>query len=128
MGKGSKERLVPLPLVVLRTLEVYYRATRPKGPFLFPGQDPSSPISRNAVGEAIHIAASAAGIRRRCTPHILRHSFATHLHEDGTDIRVIQVLLGHSSIRTTIRYTHVSTEQLAKVRSPIEKIQSIKIA
>jgi site-specific recombinase XerD len=128
IGKGSKERLVPLSPVILRTLEVYYKETRPKGPFLFPGQEPSSHISRNAVGEAIHKAAMAAGIRRRCTPHILRHSFATHLHEAGTDIRVIQVLLGHSSIRTTMRYVHVNAERLAKVRSPIESIQNAKIA
>jgi len=127
-GKGGKERQVLLSPLMLRTLEVYYRATRPKGPFLFPGQEPFSHISRNAIGEAIHKAALAAGIRRRCTPHILRHSFATHLHESGTSIRVVQVLLGHSSIRTTMRYVHVNAEQLAKVRSPIESIQNAKIA
>ena len=126
-GKGGKERLVPLPNIVLRMLELYYRTVRPVGPFLFPGKDPSCPVSRNAVGEAIHRAALAAGIRKRCTPHVLRHSFATHLLENGTSIRVIQVLLGHGSIRTTVRYTHVDAELLAKVRSPIESIQSVKI-
>lgn len=126
-GKGSKERQLPLPPCVLLALENYYRAVRPRGPFLFPGQDPSVPISRSAVGDALHKAALRAGVRKRCTPHILRHSFATHLHENGTDIRIIQVLLGHSSIRTTTRYTHVDSVHLAKVKSPIEAIPNAKI-
>ena len=127
LGKGNKERLVPLPERVLIALRAYWLIARPCGPFLFPGQDPSSPISRNAVGQALHKAAVSAGIRKRCTPHILRHSFATHHLENGTDIRVIQVLLGHRSIRTTTRYTHVDAAFLAKIKSPIESIHSAKI-
>lgn len=128
VGKGNKVRLCPMHQVVLSSLEAYYRAVRPRGPFLFPGEDPAQPISRSAVGIAIHTAAVAAGIRKRCTPHILRHSFATHLLESGTDIRAIQVLLGHNSIRTTMRYTHVDAAFLAKVRLPIERIESARIA
>jgi integrase/recombinase XerD len=128
VGKGNKERELPLPAQVLESLEVYYRTTRPRGCYLFPSsKEPNRAMNRDSIGAALHKAALAAGIRKRCTPHVLRHSFATHLLEGGTDIRVIQVLLGHQSIRTTMRYTHVNAAQLGKVVCPIERIPSLRI-
>jgi integrase/recombinase XerD len=123
-GKGKKDRLVMLSDRLLIILREYFGLVRPPRPFLFPGNQPCKPISESSVQRAFHAAAIRAGIRatRRLTPHSLRHCFATHLLEAGTDIRVIQVLLGHSSIRTTARYTQVSERHIASVQSPLDRL------
>ena len=95
---------------------------RPRSSWLFPGRNPENHISKGAVEEAVRKAAQEAGITKRVTPHVLRHSFATHLLETGTDIRTIQVLLGHNSIRTTERYTHVSRAHVGRVKSPLDRL------
>jgi site-specific recombinase XerD len=119
-GKRGRDRFVMLPQRVLKWLREYWQMARPRSSWLFPGQDPEHHISKSAVEDAVRKAARDAGITKRVTPHILRHSFATHLLETGTDIRTIQVLLGHNSIRTTERYTHVSRAHVGRVKSPLD--------
>jgi site-specific recombinase XerD len=99
------------------------KSVRPQGGWLFPGRKLGTPLTRSAVAKALAAGARRAGIHKRITPHLLRHSFATHLLEAGADIRVIQVLLGHSSIRTTARYTQVSARHIASVPSPLDQIK-----
>jgi integrase/recombinase XerD len=123
-AKGGRDRMVPLPERVLFTLRQYYRAVRPTGPFLFPGKEPGHHISVDAFRHHLHEAARNAGLQKRTHPHVLRHSFATHLLELGTDIRVIQMLLGHSSILTTLRYTRVTPRHVARVQSPIDVLDT----
>jgi site-specific recombinase XerD len=125
-GKGGRDRFVPLPERVLFMLRRYWAAARPKGPQLFPGKEPGRGISPDAVRAHLHAAARKAGLTKRVTPHVLRHSFATHLLELGTDVRVIQMLLGHSSIRTTLRYTRVTDKHIARVQSPIDVLATPK--
>lgn len=119
-AKGGRDRFVPLPERVLFTLREYWRAAHPTGPELFPGKEPGHPISVDAVRHHLHEAALKAGLQKPVTPHILRHSFATHLLELGTDIRVIQMLLGHTSIATTLRYARVTPAHVARVQCPID--------
>ena len=123
LGKGQKDRFVMLSEQLLLVLRTYWKTVRPQGGWLFPGRKKGTPISRGAAEKALAAAAKKAGIKKRVTPHLLRHSFATHLLEDGTDIRVIQVLLGHTSIRTTARYTQVSERHIGSVKSPLDKIR-----
>ena len=118
-GKGRKDRYVPLSQVLLELLRHYWKLTRSR-PWLFPGQKPGRYLSTRTVQRACDRAAKAAGIRKRVTPHTLRHSFATHHLELGTDIRTIQMLLGHRSLKTTSLYTHVSPDHLRKARSPLD--------
>lgn len=125
-GKGGKDRFVPLPERVLFTLRRYWATARPAGPQLFPGKTPGRGISPDAVRHHLHVAADKVGLQKRVTPHVLRHSFATHLLELGTDIRVIQMLLGHSSIRTTLRYARVTHPHVARVQSPVDVLDSPK--
>jgi site-specific recombinase XerD len=119
-AKGARDRFVPLPERVLFTLRHYWVADRPRGPQLFPGGTPGSEVSVDAVRDNLRAGAEKAGLTKRVTPHVLRHSFATHLLELGTDLRVIQMLLGHRSIRTTLRYTRVTDKHLARTTSPID--------
>lgn len=121
-GKHGRDRYVMLGSRVLFALRTYWRSTRPEGPFLFPGHKPGSVVSHEAVRKALRRAAEHCKILKRVTPHVLRHSFATHLLELGADIRVIQALLGHQSIRTTVRYTHVSQAHLARTQSPADTL------
>lgn len=125
-GKGGRSRYVPLPERVLFTLRRYWSATRPTGPELFPGQPPRRTISAEAVRQQVRNAAAKAGLEKRVTPHVLRHTFATHLLELGTDVRVIQMLLGHRSIRTTLRYTRVTDKHLARTQSPVDVLGTPK--
>jgi site-specific recombinase XerD len=125
-GKGGRDRYVTLPKQVLFTLRHYWAAERPKGSALFPGQQPDSFISASAVRSNLHEAARKAGLTKRVTPHVLRHTFATHLLELGTDLRVIQMLLGHASIRTTVRYTRVTDKHVARTTSPIDVLGTPK--
>ena len=122
-GKGGRDRCVMLSQRLLACLREYWKAERPPGQLLFPGQDPSRPISRDAVEKALCRASARSGVKKRVTAHILRHSFATHLLENGTDIRVIQMLLGHSSIRTTMRYTQVSKRVIGNTQSPLDRAE-----
>jgi len=119
-GKGGRDRYVPLPERVHLVLREYWKAVRPKGPQLFPGREAGRCVSHAAVRANLKTGAVKARITKRVTPHVMRHSFATHLLELGTDIRVIQMLLGHRSIRTTLRYTRVTVRLIAGTTSPID--------
>lgn len=121
-GKGNKERYAPLTSTLLMTLRRYWRACRPPEPFLFPGQGGRRPISVGAMQAAVRIARSDAGITKPVTPHVLRHTFATHMFELGADMRTIQAVLGHASIRTTMRYVRVSRRVLHKAPNPLEAL------
>jgi integrase/recombinase XerD len=122
-GKGNKERYAVLANETLGLLRTYYAVCRPKE-WLFPGQEAGTHISQRTAQRFFERAKEKAGINRKATMHSLRHSFATHLLEDGVDIRYIQELLGHSSIKTTERYTHVSKHRLSQVRSPLDALDT----
>jgi len=121
-GKGGKERYVMLSEQLLVILRSYWRLARPTH-WLFPGRDATRPIEATVLHAACRSARAAAGIDKKVTVHILRHSFATHLLENGVDIRVIQVLLGHAHLSTTARYTHVSRTTIGKTTSPLERLR-----
>ena len=121
-GKGGKDRDVMLSPSLLDLLRDYWREARPQG-WLFPGQNRVDPISSRQLSRAFMSAKSMAGVKKPATLHTLRHSFATHLLEANTDVRVIQVLLGHSKLSTTARYTHVATKTLRDVVSPFEHVR-----
>jgi integrase/recombinase XerD len=118
-GKGAKDRYTLLADAAAKVLDDYLR-TQPAGDWLFPGMPPTRPLSARSVQKVIERARIAAGIKKQFSVHALRHSFATHLLEAGTDLRFIQELLGHGSARTTQIYTHVSTRDLARIRSPLD--------
>ena len=120
-GKGDKERYAMLSQTLLGILRVYWRLARPPL-HLFPGRTPDKPVEVTVLHAACRSAAVAAGLDKRVSVHVLRHSFATHLLEQGADIRVIQVLLGHENLSTTARYTRVSTEVIASTASPLDKL------
>ena len=117
-GKRNKDRMVPLSKTLLELLRTYCRAVRPKD-WLFPGRY-GKHLSTRAVQHASLRARRAAGIKTKFTTHGLRHSFATHLLDNGTNLRTIQLILGHASIRSTAVYTHVSTREIAAVQSPLD--------
>jgi len=121
-GKGDKDRYVMLSPRLLATFRAYWRRRPRRGPYLFPSPRPDKPLSRMAVFRSVRRAAHRAGLRKRVSPHVLRHTFATHLLEAGTDIRTIQVLLGHRSIRTTARYLMVSEQHIGTVASPLDAL------
>lgn len=120
-GKGGKERYVMLANTLLETLRGYYEQYKPQG-WLFYGRTQDEPIHPRSVQHMIGRAATAAGISKRVTAHVLRHSFATHLLDRGTNLRYIQELLGHSSIKTTMVYLHVSRRTLTEVVSPLDRL------
>jgi integrase/recombinase XerD len=122
-AKRKRERYVMLSPRLLAVLRAYWAATRPPAPWVFASRN-GTPISENTVRKALSGAVKKAAIGKKATPHVLRHSFATHLLEAGTDLRVIQVLLGHESIKTTTRYARVSTELIAKTASPFERLKT----
>jgi integrase/recombinase XerD len=121
-GKGGRDRYAMLSPVLLDSLRQYYRQARPEKPFLFPSTTPGKPAPVEGVQTTLRMALARSGVSKRITPHTLRHAFATHSLEAGTDLRVIQVLLGHANIRTTTRYVHVSTKLIAATRSPLDAI------
>ena len=120
LGKGRKDRLAPLPPRLLRQLRDYWRLTRPVGPWLFPGQDPAKPLSKNGANRQFRRAVALSGITRPIRFHNLRASFATHLMEGGTDLPTIQALLGHARLNTSMVYLRVRAEHLKSVQSPLE--------
>ena len=120
-GKGGKERQTMLSVRLLDCLRDYWRQERPaRDGWLFPGNTRAGHTSPETVRNVFHKVIDAVGITKKVTPHSLRHCFATHLIESGTDVTVVQALLGHSSILTTQIYTHVSVEQIASTRSPFD--------
>ncbi len=124
-GKGREDRYVPLPHRLLVVLREYWKAARPKE-FLFPGRGKSGHITRGSVDQAIKRAMHDAGLKKHISTHTLRHCFATHHLENGTDLRIIQVLLGHRSLRTTAVYTHVSQKTVQSVQSPLDVLEERK--
>src|SRR6266536_3463417 len=124
-GKGGKDRDLPLSPTLLETLREYWRWRKPKL-YLFPtrtlGRRLDQPISAKTVWIASSEAARRAGIRKHVTPHTLRHSWATHLLEAGTDLRTIQVLLGHDDLETTAQYLHLSQRHLQTVTNPLDTL------
>jgi integrase/recombinase XerD len=126
-GKGRKDRYVMLSPRLLDLLREYWKALRRRpelrsSPWLFPGQDPVRPMTSKPVHMACKAAREASGLNKHVTVHTLRHSFATHLLEAGTDIRTIQVLLGHRNIKTPALSPHVSTATLEATHSPLDRL------
>lgn len=121
-GKGGKDRYVMLSAQLLSILRVYWRLARPRQ-WLFPGRIENKPINVQVLYSACRSARVAAGIDKRVTVHTLRHSFATHLLESGTDIRIIQVLLGHNNLSSTARYTKVSNGLIRQTLSPLDRLK-----
>jgi site-specific recombinase XerD len=126
-GKGAKDRNAMLSPQLLELLRAWWRVGKQRGVmfphgWMFPGMNPLNPVSPRHINRIVHDTAEAANIKKRVTPHTLRHSFATHLLEANVDIRVIQVLLGHAKLETTALYTQVATKTIRQVISPLERI------
>lgn len=119
-GKGEKERYTIISARALETLGAYYRAARPRK-YLFEGHG-AQQYGRRSIGKVVSDGAKRAGIDKRVSPHTLRHTFATHLLESGVSLRVIQKLLGHSSIKTTTIYTHVSNQSISNLPNPLDTL------
>lgn len=118
-GKGAKDRYVMLSPKLLELLREYWRRVRPQS-WLFAGKFPGQPLSRDGASYAVHTAATRAGLTKPLGPHSLRHAFATHLLECGTDLRKIQILLGHRSLSTTARYLRLATSTVCATTSPLD--------
>ena len=121
LGKGQRDRYVMLSPRLLELLREWWHAAKPQV-WLFPGQNPINPITPRQINRAVTAAKNLAGITKRVSPHTLRHSFATHLLEQGVDIRVIQVLLGHAKLETTALYTRVAINTVRDIKSPLERL------
>ena len=122
-GKGRKDRYVMLSPRLLDILRDYYRTVRPKE-WLFPGDLPGQPITASAVEDACRTVRYQASITKPVTPHSLRHAFAVHLLETGTDLRTIQLLLGHRSLNTTAKYLRLATSKVCATASPLDALQA----
>jgi len=120
LGKGGKARTVMLSERLDEELHTYMRLARPRGPWLFPGSDPSKHRNCGTVQSALKRGLERAGIQRKITPHGLRHAFATKLLDSGVDLRTIQKLLGHASLSSTELYLHVSTARIEQTESPLD--------
>ena len=124
-GKGGKDRDLPLSPALLETLRAHWKWLKPRT-YLFPSRlhrDAEQPITDKIVWRVCREAAKRAGLRKRVTPHLIRHSWATHLLEAGTDLRTIQLLLGHEDLEVTARYLHLSAPHLQQVANPIEELK-----
>ncbi len=126
-GKGRKDRYVMLSPKLLEVLSDYWWAVRPKV-WLFPGDIPGQPITRHSVEKVCQAAHQRSGLSKPVTPHSLRHAFAVHLLESGTDLRTIQLLLGHSSLNTTARYLRIATSKVCATTSPLDLLPQIPVA
>ena len=120
-GKGQRDRDVMLSPQLLQLLREWWKAARPQV-WLFPGQNPINPVTARQLNRAVTTAKDLAGISKRVSPHTLRHSFTTHLLEQGVDIRVIQVLLGHAKLETTALYTRVAASTVRDIESPLDRL------
>jgi len=121
-SKGNKDRYVMLSARLLAVLRAYFRAVKPEGEYLFPSWRTHRHMTIATLSQACREAAQRAGLSKHVTAHTLRHSFATHLLENGTDVRVIQALLGHSRIDTTARYVHVQAQVIGSTISPLDRL------
>jgi site-specific recombinase XerD len=119
LSKGHKGRDVQLSPKLLELLRCYWRKVRP-GEWMFPGEIPNQPLSRAAVGDAMARASQRAGLKKHTSPHSFRHAYAVHLLESGTDVRRIQLLLGHRSLSTTARYLRLATTTVCATTSPLD--------
>lgn len=119
-GKGVKDRLLPLSQNLLIILREYYKKHKPKK-YLFEGRD-SPQYSNSSANQFIKRYSNRAGVKKKVTAHTFRHSYATHLLENGTDIRIIQKLLGHNSIKTTMIYTHLAKQSVLSIKSPLDNL------
>jgi site-specific recombinase XerD len=126
-AKNGKDRLALLSPDLLVALRRYWTQCRPRGPHLFPGRN-GRPVHIDVIRRALQAVVRELGFKKRVTLHSFRHGFATHLLEDGTDVRVIQTLLGHSNLQTTAHYTQVSTRNFQKVTSPLDRLTQPKEA
>jgi len=124
-GKGSKDRYVMLSPRLLEILRLYWHDAHPRE-WLFPGEVPGHPITRSAVALACNVARQRSGITKPITPHSLRHAFATHLLETGTDVRRIQLLMGHRSLSTTAKYLKVATSTICATSSPFDLLPHLE--
>lgn len=120
--KVRRPRMARLSDALLSELRSYWRAVRPPGPLLFPGQDPRVPLNPTTVRQAFKRAAEDSGLPKAVTPHVLRHTYATHLLEAGVDLHTVQLLLGHANLSATLRYLHVSTAHLAGRLAPLHPL------
>jgi integrase/recombinase XerD len=125
--KSRHDRIVPLSPRMLQALREYWKARRPRGAYLFPGRRDAKPLTREAIFKALRNAARAAGITKKVYPHLLRHAFATHLLELGGDLRTVQVLLGHRSLSSTARYTHLTEARRQALCLPIEALRTEQV-
>ena len=124
-SKNRYDRIVPLSARMLHTLREYWKARRPQGALLFPGRHGGQrPLTRAAVAKAIRKTARSAGIDKKVHPHLMRHAFATHMLELGGDLRTVQILLGHRSLSSTTRYTHLTEARRLTLPSPLEALSS----
>lgn len=124
-GKGRKDRILPLSPIVLIVLREYWRETHPRE-WLFSGKWADRPITVSSIQKVLGRARATAGIKKSVSMHSLRHSFATHHLEAGTDLRTLQMLMGHSSLQTTSRYLHVSTAKFRSAKSPLDQIEDFE--
>ena len=123
IGKGNKERLAPLPQPVLDALGDLWRTHRNRR-WLFPNRRGDAPINKRVLADTFAAAAATAGLQRGVTPHCLRHSYATRLIENGVDIRVVQILLGHASITSTAIYTHLTTPTRTSLHGLLDRLMT----
>jgi len=121
-AKGGRDRFVMLSPRLLVALRTYWVSEHPPGPYLFPGKDPRQPITTDAVRAAMKKVTTKLGFKKKVGPHTLRHSFAIHLLDNGTDLATIKVLLGHRSVRTTMKYLNMGTKRISRTVSPLENL------